>query len=77
MMKRTIVTIEFDEKYHAQLFEDWMSNLGEQEYWQQLDVEKENRTLFGDGCPTKLLDKHPRFDYPKRGKIVVTSEDEE
>jgi hypothetical protein len=73
VMKRTYkTTIEFENKYHRDLFESWMSNIGEQEFDRQLEVEKENQRLFGSGqdhCPKSLLDTGLIFRYPKKGMI--------
>jgi hypothetical protein len=71
-MKKYIVTMEFDQKYHGKLFEGWMSNLGEQLFHNQLDVEIENNE-----CPKKLQTKALDFKYPKAGYIVVKSEEAE
>lgn len=71
-MSKYAVTIEFDEKYHGKLFEEWMSNLGEQLFHSQLDVEIEN----GE-CPKKLQKKALDFKYPKAGRITVESGDVE
>lgn len=64
--------ISFDNKYYRDLFEDWMSNLGEQLFDQQLDVEKENEV----DMPKKLLNKVLIFNYPKKGVIKVKSIEE-
>lgn len=64
--------ISFDNKYYRDLFEDWMSNLGEQLFDEQLDVEKENEV----DMPKKLLNKGLIFDYPKKGVIRVKSIEE-
>lgn len=74
MKKKYKSCITFDTEYHRDLFEDWMSNLGEQLFDQQLDVEKENVT----DVPCNLLTKSLIFRYPVRGEILVKAvEDEE
>lgn len=66
-MSKYTTIIKFENKYHRDLFEDWMSNLGEQEFNRQLDVEKENET----DIPKRLIKTGIVFKYPKKGFIIT------
>lgn len=67
-MKKYTSVIEFEHKWHRDIFEMWLSEVGEQDYWNMLDSLKENE---GD-CPKKLLNLDISFNYPKDGSIITS-----